>query len=411
MVSKADISAGNIVARFTRSTQAICLHKTEIPAHSARRTRRLRPKLAAMVAEAPLSRRGPTINDDVERFMTLSRLRPKLLLALASLAPFAAATPAAADFFFRPFGYAFHQPIPEPAPNASPRAIAGILEEEGFHLVGALGRRGDQVVATGVDRRGRYRRFLIDPYEGEILRSWRVGPEIVHEAPGYVDAPPGAYRGAPPIEPYDGQRTGAVEDPLVVPGLGAEPRRPAPQSAPTARRAETPGRTHAAARPDGAETPRIPHAPPSQATKPPARPTPTQSAAPHSAEKPASPKPAAARPGERKVPAQQQSGPAPATGASPTPPAEPKAPTPPQETTPHAAAPAPESSAAIGHQQAAPAPQAASAPQTTAAPQTAAPAAASPAPSPPANPVSAEQTKAPPTGEPPTSKPTTTPGG
>ena len=335
------------------------------------------------------------INDDVERFMTLSRLRPKVLLAIASLAPIAAATPAAADFFFRPFGYAFHQPIPEPAPNASPRAIAGILEEEGFHLVGALGRRGDQVVATGVDRRGRYRRFLIDPYEGEILRSWRVGPEVVQEAPGYVDAPPAAYRGAPAPEPYDASPTGAVEDPLVVPGLGAEPRRPAPQSAAPPRRAEAPGRTHAAAPPAGAETQRIPHAPPSQATNPSARPTPTRSVAPHGSEKAASPRPAAERPGERKGPAQQQSGPAPAAGASAAAPAEPKAPTPPQETAPHAAAPALEPAAAIGHQQAAPAPQAA------------APAAASPAPSPPANPVSAEQSKAPPTGEPP--KPT--PGG
>ena len=328
--------------------------------------------------------------------MTLSRLRPKVLqkvlLAIASLAPIVAATPAAADFFFRPFGYAFHQPVPEPAPNVSPRSIAGILEEEGFRLIGVLGRRGDQVVATGVDRDGRYRRFLIDPYEGEILKSWRVGPEVVHEAPGFIDAPPAAYRGPPPVETYDAPRTGAVEDPLVVPGLGGEPRRPAPQSAAPPRRAETPGKTHAAARPEDAATQRIPHAPPSQATKPPARPTPTRSAAPHGSEKPASPGPAAEKPGERKVPAQQPSGP----GASPTPPAEPKAPTPPQETTPHAAAPAPEpSAAAIGHQQAAPAPQAA------------APATASPAPSPPANPVSAEQSKAPPTGEPP--KPT--PGG
>ncbi|MBG0811560.1 hypothetical protein IY145_19595 [Methylosinus sp. H3A] len=318
--------------------------------------------------------------------MTLSRLRPKVLLALASLAPIAAATPAAADFFFRPFGYAFHRPIPETAPDASPRAIAEILGEEGFRLVGGLGRRGDQVVATGVDRRGRYRRFLIDPYEGEILKSWRVGPEVVHEAPGFIDAPPAAYRGAPPVETHDAPRTGAVQDPLVVPGLGAEPRRPAPQSAASPRRTETPGRTHAAARPEGAETQRIPHAPPSQATKPPARPT--QSAAPHGSEKPASPRPAAETPEERKAQPQPQSAPtpvaAPAPQAAPAPATEPKAPAPSQDAAPHAAAPVPEPSAIVGHQQAAPAPQAA-----------------------PVNPVSAEQSKTPPTPE----APKPTPGG
>ncbi|WP_157234940.1 hypothetical protein [Methylosinus sp. LW4] len=312
--------------------------------------------------------------------MTLSRLRPKLLLAIASLAPMAAPTPAAADFFFRPFGYAFHQPIPEPAPNATPRAVAGILGEEGFRLVGGLGRRGDQVVATGVDRRGHYRRFLIDPYEGEILRSWRIGPEEV--GPGFVEAPPAAYRGSPGPEPYEGPRAGAAEDPLVVPGLGGEPRRPA-------RRAEGPSRAHApngvaAVRPENAETQRPPHSPPSEATRPPTRAAAPQlrPTAPHSA------KPAA----EHKAPAQQQSGPTPPQGAAPAPtPAPAAAPAAPAQAAPeppHAAAPEP---AAVGHQQAAPAPQTI-VPATPAAPPPPAPAA-------PANPVSAEQSKAPPAGE------------
>ena len=311
--------------------------------------------------------------------MTLSRLRPRILLAVASLAPFAAAyaTPAAADFFFRPFGYAFHRPMPEPAPYVSPRAIAEILEEEGFRLVGALGRRGDQLVATGVDRRGRYRRFLIDPFEGEILRSWRLGPEAVHEAPGALDAPPAAYGAPPGPEPYEASRT----DPLVVPGLGAEPRRPAPRSAAPSRRADEPRRAHAAARPEGAETQRAPHVQPSRATKPPARPTPTRSAAPHGSDRPAAPQPAAMTPADREAPAPQQSGatPSPAAAPAPTPPIESKA--------PHAT-PVPEP-AAVGHQQAAPAPQ-------TIVPATPPPPAAASA-----NPVSAEQSKAPPSGEPP----------
>lgn len=306
--------------------------------------------------------------------MMLSRLRPKLLLVIASLAPVAAPSPAAADVFFRPFGYAFHQPIPEPAPNATPQAIAGILGEEGFRLVGGLGRRGDQVVATGVDRRGHYRRFLIDPYEGEILRSWRIGPE---GGPGFVEAPAAAYRGGPGPEPYDGPRAGAAEDPLVVPGLGGEPRRPAPQSAAPARRAEPPARTHGAVRQENAETQRPPHSPPSEATKPPAR-----AAAPQ--DRPAAPKSAAVKPAERKAPGQQQSGPTPPQGAASTPAAPSPAASPAQPIQaapepPHAAAPEP---AAVGHQQAAPAPQ-------TIVP--APPAAAAPV-----NPVSAEQSKEPP---------------
>ncbi|MBU3887337.1 hypothetical protein FM996_15570 [Methylosinus sporium] len=332
--------------------------------------------------------------------MTLSRLRPKLLLAMASLAPMAAPTPAAADFFFRPFGYAFHQPIPEPAPNATPRAIAGILGKEGFRLVGGLGRRGDQVVATGVDRRGHYRRFLIDPYEGEILRSWRIGPDEV--GPGFVEAPPAAYRGGPGPEPYDGPRA-AAEDPLVVPGLGGEPRRPAPQSAALARRAETPARAHAAVRQDNAETRRPPHSSPSEATKPPAR-----AAAPQ--DRPTTAKPAVAKPAERKAPAQQHSGPTQPQGAAPAPASAPSpsspapspspvaAPAQPIQAAPEpprAAAPEP---AAVGHQQAAPA-------QQTIVPAT--PATPPPTAAAPANPVSAEQSKEPSVGEP--AKPT--PGG
>ncbi|WP_161913797.1 hypothetical protein [Methylosinus sp. C49] len=330
--------------------------------------------------------------------MTLSRLRPKLLLAMASLAPMAAPTPAAADFFFRPFGYAFHQPIPEPAPNATPRAIAGILGEEGFRLVGGLGRRGDQVVATGVDRRGHYRRFLIDPYEGEILRSWRIGPEEV--GPGFVEAPPAAYRGPPGPEPYEGPSAGPAEDPLVVPGLGGEPRRPARQSNAPARGVETPARTHAAVRQDNAETRRPPHSPPSEATKPPAR-----AAAPQdrpTAAKPAVAKPAVTKPAERKAPAQQppQGGTASAPSSlspapSPSPAAASAQPIQAAPEPPHAAAPEP---AAVGHQQAAPAPQTI----VPATPVTPPPAAAAPA-----NPVSAEQSKEPSAGEPP--KPT--PGG
>lgn len=316
------------------------------------------------------------------------RARSAGVVSLVALLSLAAPATASADFFFRPFGYAFHRPIPEPAPNVSPRAIAEILDDEGFRLVGALGRRGDQVVATGVDRRGRYRRFLIDPYEEEILRSWRIEPEAVRDAPGFADAPSAAYGGQPRPEPYAAPR--GAQDPLVVPGLGgAEAGRPAPRSAAPSHRAGT-SQAHAAARPESAETQRIPHSPPSQATKPPARPTPTQSAAPPGHEK-AVPKPAAVKPADRKAPAQQQSGPTPPAAApAPAQPnrtaSEPNASPPSQQAAPPTA-PEP----AVGHQQAAP------------ASQTVVPAAEperSPPPTPaPANPVSADQSKSPPSGD------------
>jgi hypothetical protein len=220
--------------------------------------------------------------------MILTRLRSKHLIALVSLAPLTAAfaPPAAAEFFFRPFGQVFHQPIVEEdaAPDVSPRAIASILAEEGFRLVGPLGRRGDQIVVTGVDRRGRQRRFVIDPYEGEILRSWRI------EAPIDELPPPAALRrdGRPlpaPSEAIHGApRASAIDEPMVVPGFGAEP--PAVPS--SRKRAEPAHRPKTATRPDARPSQRpARHTPPSQATKSPERPAAAaKTIAPAPAEKP-----------------------------------------------------------------------------------------------------------------------------
>lgn len=220
------------------------------------------------------------------------------LASLAALLCVVASTPAAADFFFQPFGYAFHQPIPEPAPDVSPRRIAAILAEEGFRLAGPLGRRGDQVVATGVDRRGRYRRFILDPYEGEILRSWRIEPDFIREEPYYNGAPPPSQ-----ITP----RASVVEEPLVLPGVGPDSSRSDKRRAVRPRQgAESPARAKTAARPQGAEPVHARHAPPSQATKAPA-----PAAAPAAAVAPASAPPA----GEPSGPASEPAASAPAPAA------------------------------------------------------------------------------------------------
>jgi len=104
----------------------------------------------------------------------------QLALGLA-LACGAAPEAAVAQLFFRPFAYTYRYEIPpddfDEAPRfASRRAVGRILAREGYQLVGPLGQRGEQVIATGVSRREGEMRFFIDPYEGQIIRAIRTAP-------------------------------------------------------------------------------------------------------------------------------------------------------------------------------------------------------------------------------------------
>ncbi len=104
----------------------------------------------------------------------------RLPFAFGLLAACLAAAPATAQFFFRPFYQTWRYELPpeeEDLPRyASRRAVARIMARAGYELVGPLGRRGDQIVATGVSRRDGQARFFIDPYEGQVLHVTRLGP-------------------------------------------------------------------------------------------------------------------------------------------------------------------------------------------------------------------------------------------
>jgi hypothetical protein len=138
--------------------------------------------------------------------------RPKALvfwMSLASTLALAALTApgqAAAQGFYPPYGYYPPQPIirsepeSELEPGISRRDVAAILARHGYRLVGPLQDHGDRIVASGVDARGRMARFVVDPDEGEILRSWPVSPAFGHGGPDEGFAVPEPYE---PVEKGD----------------------------------------------------------------------------------------------------------------------------------------------------------------------------------------------------------------
>ena len=103
------------------------------------------------------------------------RLAPALaFIALAALGQ------SSAQDYNSPPEYEADQPIAEPQPDISPQRVALILARRGYQLVGPLRYRGDYIVASGVDARGWTEKFIIDPHDGEVVRSWRV-----EDASGY----------------------------------------------------------------------------------------------------------------------------------------------------------------------------------------------------------------------------------
>ncbi len=150
--------------------------------------------------------------------------RPKTFvfrMSLASTLALAALTApgqAAAQGVYPPYGYYPPRPIigaepesesePEPEPGISRRDVAAILRRDGYRLVGPLQDLGDRIVASGVDALGRMARFVVDPDEGEILRSWPVSPAFGQGGPDEGFAVPGPYG---PVEEGDLGGYGAPE--------------------------------------------------------------------------------------------------------------------------------------------------------------------------------------------------------
>lgn len=164
------------------------------------------------------------------------------------------------------------------APYASRRAIAGLLAEQGYRLLGRLDFQGEDIVATGVDQDGRTLRFVIDPYDGAILDAhrmmrqaarpemgpdeiWPDGPRQRPVRPSDDGPPPPAARLQQPPAPYGR----AAPEPQWE---RAEPRTP---PRPVARPAAEPPEPRSARSRDEAPPPAAAKRPPQRSAAVPAR--------------------------------------------------------------------------------------------------------------------------------------------
>jgi hypothetical protein len=132
---------------------------------------------------------------------------------VGGLALTAGAGKAQAQFFGGLWGgWRRAEPMPEAIP-IPPRRVERIVASEGFRLSAPPQRQGDVILADGVDGRGQRIRFVIDAYDGQILRSRLVGgprpPGLIYGGPG-VDVPAQAHAGLNPNE----------REPAVIPGVG-----------------------------------------------------------------------------------------------------------------------------------------------------------------------------------------------
>lgn len=73
--------------------------------------------------------------------------------------------------------------IMEPQADISPQHVALVLAHHGYRLVGPLRYRNDHIVASGVDARGWTAKFIIDPRDGEVVKSWRAEPPFGYDGP------------------------------------------------------------------------------------------------------------------------------------------------------------------------------------------------------------------------------------
>jgi hypothetical protein len=142
-----------------------------------------------------------------------NRGRLLTVLGLAGgLAILSAGAPAQAQFWGGWFGGWRSEPGPYAAP-IPPRRVASIVAAEGYALNGTPRRQGGVIIADAIDSRGEHMRFVIDAYDGEILRLRAAGPP---RPPGFVGngepvPPPQAHAAVTPNSPgpASGPRPGA----------------------------------------------------------------------------------------------------------------------------------------------------------------------------------------------------------
>jgi hypothetical protein len=180
---------------------------------------------------------------------------PALAAALAGFAQ-----PAAAQFV-GPWGGVWGPPPPRivdgpvfDETRISPRAVSRIVRAQGFRLISAPRYGDERVIAIGENGAGARARFVIDAFDGELLRmsalnapapGTAVAPEFGAEpAPGYPTTPhakpkpksktasrtpPAPKPVAAPPPPAPSQATTAPAEPVPAP---AAPQQAAPSPAP-----------------------------------------------------------------------------------------------------------------------------------------------------------------------------------
>lgn len=188
-------------------------------------------------------------------------------VALAGAASFAAlfsAAPASAQFFGL-FDAFRGPPVVVRQGVIPPRMVAAILRAQGFALVEAPMRRGDRIIALGEDERGQVMRFVIDAFDGAVIRTALVGAP---RPPGFIGGEPRAYA-------YRGPGPGVIYNEPVEPDPRFAP--PAPGSpAPSARPKPKPkvaAKPPASSRPDPVQPKAEPASPPAEAASPSAPPS------------------------------------------------------------------------------------------------------------------------------------------
>ena len=177
----------------------------------------------------------------MDRGRTQAVLAKAVVLGAISFSGVVSVTAPASAQFFGPWFGPRAVPI-ERDEVIPPRLVARIVHAQGFRMTDYPSRRGDRIIALGVDDRGQVRRFVLDAYDGAIVNTSLIGAP---RPPGYIGGDRGAYAyGAPDID----QPIEAAPKPKRKPKVKTAAKHPAPlpQAAPAS-----------------------PEAPPSQATQAP----------------------------------------------------------------------------------------------------------------------------------------------